>query len=208
MRPGYRQAESPRCTPQVSAPEGIYKNVYIPGETLEHLLVHSQRAQRYALELAHAIDPGLLDDPSLAYGFILHDVGKIGIPDRILLKPTSLTPEESELMQTHTLVGEQLLDELAFLHGEGIRVVRSHHERWDGRGYPDGLEGGEVPLGVRIFAVADALDAMTSQRPYRPARVWSAAVTEIERGAGTQFDPDVVLVFTELEPALRKIHLH
>jgi HD-GYP domain-containing protein (c-di-GMP phosphodiesterase class II) len=182
--------------------------VRIAGETLEHLLVHSRRAQRYAVELACAIDPDLLDDPSLAYGFILHDVGKIGIPDRILLKPARLTAAERAQMQTHTVLGEQMLDKFEFLHGEGLRVVRSHHERWDGSGYPDGLAGDEVPLGVRIFAVADALDAMTSHRPYRPPRLWSAAVREIERGAGSQFDPDIVLALTEIERPLRRIHFH
>jgi HD-GYP domain-containing protein (c-di-GMP phosphodiesterase class II) len=180
--------------------------VHIDGETLEHLLVHSRRAQRYAVELARAIDPRLLGDESLAYGFALHDVGKIGIPDSILLKPASLTAAERELMQTHTVLGEHLLDELTFVHGEGLKVVRSHHERWDGRGYPDGLAGNAISLGARIFAVADALEAMTSNRPYRPARRWSTAVGEIERGAGSQFDPDVVLLFTELEPALQRIY--
>ena len=185
------------------------------GETLEHLLgiddrlaatsVHSRRAQRYAVELAHAVDLGLLDDESLEYGFILHDVGKIGIPDSILLKPETLTAAEQQLMQTHTLLGEQILAELALVQGEGLKVVRSHHERWDGCGYPDGLAGSAISLGVRIFAVADALDAMTSHRPYRRARRWSAAVSEIRRGAGSQFDPDIVRVFVELEPDLRRL---
>src|SRR5215208_3210223 len=107
--------ESSRCAPQVFACRGIYKSVPITGETLEHLLVHSRRAQRYALELACAIDPDLLDDPSLAYGFILHDVGKIGIPDRILLKPMRLTAAERAQMQMHTVLGEQMLGEFDFL---------------------------------------------------------------------------------------------
>ncbi|MGH3103183.1 MAG: HD domain-containing phosphohydrolase [Gaiellaceae bacterium] len=166
---------------------------------------HSQRVQRYALELAEAIEPGLTDDPSIEYGFLLHDVGKIGIPDRVLLKPGKLTRSEWRLMQTHTLVGEQMLGEVAFLRGEGLRVVRSHHERWDGRGYPDEIGGEEIPLGARIFALADSLDAMTSNRPYRRARAWSAAHAEIGAESGKQFDPDVVDAFHSSERKLRAV---
>jgi response regulator RpfG family c-di-GMP phosphodiesterase len=166
---------------------------------------HSQRVQHYACELARAVDPHLLDDPSLEYGFLLHDVGKIGIPDRILLKPGPLSPSERRLMRTHTVLGEQLLGGVALLRGEGLKVVRSHHERWDGRGYPDGLTDGEIALGARIFAVADALDAITSDRPYRRAGDWDRAAGEIHRGAGGQFDPEVVDAFVEREGALREI---
>ncbi|MFV1258459.1 HD-GYP domain-containing protein, partial [Klebsiella pneumoniae] len=105
-------------------------------------------------------------------GFLLHDVGKIGIPDRILQKPGPLSDGERRLMRTHTLLGEQMLGGVAFLQGEGLRIVRSHHERWDGSGYPDGLAGEEIPLGARIFAVADAVDAITNHRPYRDAQSW------------------------------------
>ena len=108
---------------------------------------HSQRVQRYAIELARAVDPELLEDPSTEYGFLLHDVGKIGIPDRILQKPEPLTTAETRLMKTHTVLGEQVLSGVAFFHGEGLRIVRSHHERWDGDGYPDGLAGTDIPLG-------------------------------------------------------------
>ena len=167
---------------------------------------HSKRVQRYAFLLAAAIDPLLVDDPSVEYGFLLHDVGKIGIPDRILLKPGPLTSSERRLMETHTLLGEQLLADVEILQGAGLQIVRSHHERWDGRGYPDATAGRDIPLGARVFAVADTLDAMTTTRPYRPTASWSDAVAEIERHAGTQFDPSVVEAFATCEPSLREIH--
>ena len=166
---------------------------------------HSQRVQRYALELTKAIGPELIDDQSTEYGFLLHDVGKIGIPDGILLKPGPLTDAERRRMQTHTILGEQMLGGVAFFQGEGLRVVRSHHERWDGTGYPDGIAGTEIPLGARIFAVADALDAMTSDRPYRKAMSWAAAGREILAESKRQFDPDVVESFVARERSLRAI---
>src|SRR5438105_8830848 len=146
-----------------------------------------------------------MHDPSTPYGFLLHDVGKIGIPDGILQKPGPLSPAERRRMQTHTVLGEAMLSNVAFLQGEGLRIVRSHHERWDGRGYPDELSGSEIPIGARIFSVADALDAMTSNRPYRRALSWSAARTEIVAESGRQFDPELVDVLGEIEPELREI---
>jgi response regulator RpfG family c-di-GMP phosphodiesterase len=167
---------------------------------------HSQRVQRYALALTNCVDRDIAEDPAIEYGFLLHDVGKIGIPDKILQKPARLTKPERQLMETHTILGEQVLSSVAFLRGEGISVVRSHHERWDGGGYPDGLEGTDIPLGARVFAVADALDAMTSNRPYRRAIGWRDAVREIRREAGGQFDPEVVKAFATCGPKLREIH--
>src|SRR5205823_4919686 len=123
-------------------------------------------------------------DPAIEYGFLLHDLGKIGIPDGILQKPGPLTAGERKRMETHTIVGEQMLGGVAFLQGEGLQIVRSHHERWDGRGYPDRLAGGEIPLGARVFAVADALDAMTSDRPYRRALRRELARDELVAPAG------------------------
>jgi response regulator RpfG family c-di-GMP phosphodiesterase len=166
---------------------------------------HSQRVHQYAVELAHAVATDLLDDPSAEYGFLLHDVGKIGIPDRILQKPRPLSAAEERLMRTHTVLGEQVLGGVAFFHGEGLRIVRSHHERWDGGGYPDGLAGTDIPLGARVFAVADALDAMTSDRPYRRAQSWVHAGRELVQESGRQFDPDVVSAFVRLEGRLRGI---
>ena len=167
---------------------------------------HSQRVQRYALELLDLVDPGRIErEPGLQYGFLLHDFGKIAIPDQILQKPGPLTKGERRRMQTHTVLREQMLGKVAVIEGEGLRVVRSHHERWDGRGYPDELSGDEIPVGARIFAVADALDAMTSDRPYRRAIRWTGARDEILAQSGKQFDPEVVEAFREREPALRAV---
>lgn len=164
---------------------------------------HSQRVVRYALELLTTIDPDFaVRDRGIEYGFLLHDVGKIGIPDEILQKAGPLTPEERTRMQQHTLLGEEMLSRVALLRGEGIFVVRSHHERWDGRGYPDRLRGDETPLGARVFAVADSLDAMTSHRPYRRALGWDEAREEIFAESGKQFDPIVVEAFHDCEPQL------
>jgi response regulator RpfG family c-di-GMP phosphodiesterase len=167
---------------------------------------HSQRVQSYATALAVAVgEEDVVRDPSTPYGFLLHDVGKIGIPDGILQKPGPLSPAERRRMQTHTVLGEAMLSGVAFLKGEGLKVVRSHHERWDGRGYPDGLGGDEIPLGARIFAVADALDAMTSHRPYRRAMSWRSARSEILHQRKRQFDPYVVDAFVEAEGRLKDI---
>ena len=167
---------------------------------------HSQRVQSYATALATAVgEEHVVHDPSTPYGFLLHDVGKIGIPDGILQKPGPLSAAERRRMQTHTVLGEAMLSGVAFLKGEGLKVVRSHHERWDGRGYPDGLRGDEIPLGARIFAVADALDAMTSHRPYRRAMSWDAARTEILGQKKRQFDPYVVDAFVRSESRLKEI---
>ena len=167
---------------------------------------HSNRVERYAIELLATIDAKrLTNDPGIRYGFLLHDVGKIGIPDGILQKPGPLTRAERRRMQTHTVLGEQMLGGVAFLQGEGLRIVRSHHERWDGKGYPDGVTGPKIPLSARVFAVADALDAMTSDRPYRRALRWTAARDEIVAQAGKQFDPDVVDAFREREGELHDV---
>ena len=166
---------------------------------------HSQRVQRYALELARTMDAELANDPSAEYGFLLHDVGKIGIPDKVLLKPGPLTEPERALMQTHTVLGAQMLGGVALLQGPGVHIVRSHHERWDGAGYPDGLAGEEIPTGARIFAVADTLDAITSNRVYRAALPWSTAHDEILLESGRQFDPDVVDAFRACESSLRQV---
>ena len=167
--------------------------------------LHALRVHRYAIELTRALDPSLLNDPSLEYGFLLHDVGKLGIPDTILLKEGPLTESERQVMQRHTLLGAQILAGVALLQGEGLKVVRSHHERWDGTGYPDGLAGREIPIGARIFALVDAVDAMTNERPYRSALTWEKAVDQILVENGRQFDPRVVAAFAARELRMRRI---
>jgi ribonuclease P protein subunit RPR2 len=168
--------------------------------------LHALRVQRYATELTGYVDRRLLDDASLEYGFLLHDIGKIGVPDAILNKRGTLDPTERSLMQQHPVIGADILSDIPLLDGQGLHVVRSHHERWDGTGYPEGLGGDEIPVGARIFAVADALDAMTNDRPYRERLTWEAAVDEILAEAGRQFDPRVVAAFAVREQRLRRIH--
>ena len=167
--------------------------------------LHAQRVQHYALTLTEVVDRSLLDDPSLEYGFLLHDVGKIGIPDHVLNKPGPLSAEERALIELHPTIGAEILAGVALLQGEGVEVVRSHHERWDGAGYPQGLAGEDIPLGARIFALADTLDAMTSDRPYRSALSWDEAMDEILSQDGGQFDPHVVRAFSLRERRLRRI---
>lgn len=166
---------------------------------------HSQRVVQYATLLTDCVDAGLLNDPSVPYGFLLHDIGKIGIPDSLLKKRGPLTQTERRVVESHTILGQQILDRVPLLQGEGLRIIRSHHERWDGTGYPDGLESTSIPTGARVFAVADALDAMTTNRPYRKAGTWNSAVEEIVSQAGRHFDPTVVDAFKDCEPQLRRI---
>jgi response regulator RpfG family c-di-GMP phosphodiesterase len=168
-----------------------------------HTGEHSARVKRYAEALTRAVAPELLDDPSVGFGFLLHDIGKVGIPDQILQKPGPLTPGERTVMQRHTTLGADILGGVGLLDGHGIEVVLHHHERWDGGGYPARLAGEAIPVCARIFAVADALDAMTSDRPYRRGGAWAEAVGEIERCAGSQFDPTVVRAFTGAQRELR-----
>lgn len=138
----------------------------------------------------------------------LHDIGKIAIPDRILLKPDALTPQEWGIMKTHTTIGAKIVAGPQYpLLRTAEQIVLSHHERWDGAGYPYGLEGEAISLPARIVAVADAFDAMTHARPYRKARPVKDAVTELRRGAGTHFDPRCVQNFLRLldDPVARSL---
>jgi response regulator RpfG family c-di-GMP phosphodiesterase len=155
---------------------------------------HSRRVHGYSLALAraHGVPQDQLTD--LAHGVLLHDIGKIGIPDAILLKPSGLTPDEWKVMRTHPEIGKRLIEKIPFLHG-AIPVVWCHHEKWDGSGYPRGLAGDNIPLHARIFSVVDAFDAMTFDRPYSKAIPFEAALSEIKRCSGAHFDPRVVESF-------------
>jgi ribonuclease P protein subunit RPR2 len=158
---------------------------------------HAERVAAYGLAIASAagIDP--VDSPEMEFGFLLHDVGKVAIPDAILFKPSGLSEEEEAVIRKHPVVGWEILREIDFL-GEAKLVVRHHHERWDGDGYPDRLRGDDIPVLARVFAVADTLDALTTDRPYRPATSFEAARAEITEAAGGQFDPDVVAAFEQM----------
>jgi HD-GYP domain-containing protein (c-di-GMP phosphodiesterase class II) len=161
---------------------------------------HAERVSAYGMAVARAADAPFADDPDVEFGFLLHDVGKVAVPDAILWKPEPLTSDERTLMEQHPVIGWDILREIDFL-GEAKLVVRHHHERWDGAGYPDGLEGDRIPLAARVFAVADVLDAITTLRPYRNPSPLSDARDMIQDAAGSQFDPEVVDAFLSIPPA-------
>lgn len=159
---------------------------------------HCERVTAYTMVLAEAMGIPHYLHPHIERGALLHDVGKIGIPDRILFKNGPLTAEEWEVMRQHTVIGYRMCIRVPSLRVAAEEVVLCHHERWDGDGYPQGLRGEQIPLGARLFAIADTLDAMTSDRPYRKALSLEEAYSEIQRCAGTQFDPKVVEVFLNI----------
>ena len=158
---------------------------------------HSRRVTAFTIAIARAM--GLTADQIrvIARGAFLHDIGKMAIPDAILNKPGALTPDEVAIMREHSYHGYQIVRKIPFLQ-EASEIVYAHQERFDGTGYPRGLKGEQIPLGARMFAVADTLDAITSDRPYRPAQTLTAAREEIQRWAGRQFDPEVVKMFLSM----------
>src|ERR1700741_4544645 len=162
---------------------------------------HSKRVTAFTIAIARAM--GLSSDRIrvIARGAFLHDIGKMAIPDAILRKPGALDMDEKAIMQEHCYRGYQMLRKIPFLT-EAADIVYSHQEKYDGSGYPRGLKGDQIPLGARIFAVADTLDAITSDRPYRAAQPTRAALAEISKSSGTQFDPDVVKTFLSMPESI------
>ncbi|HEY5428622.1 MAG TPA: HD-GYP domain-containing protein [Solirubrobacteraceae bacterium] len=161
---------------------------------------HAERVAAYGIEIARAVGLPRPDAPEMEFGFLLHDIGKVAVPDSILYKPGSLTSEERALMARHPAVGAEIVRGIEFL-AEAAEVVRSHHERWDGLGYPDGLAGEDIPVAARVFAVADVLDALTTDRPYRAAFSLRQARAMIVEEAGSHFDPDVIAAFRGIDDA-------
>jgi len=162
---------------------------------------HSKRVTAYTIMLARAMEISPAKIKVIARGAFLHDIGKMAIPDDILRKPRSLSAKEMTVMRDHCTLGYHILRKIPFLN-EAAEIVFTHHEHHDGTGYPGGLSGSGIPIGSRIFAVADAFDAITSDRPYRKARSIDVARKEVLRCSGTQFDPEVVEVFLKFPNAL------
>jgi HD-GYP domain-containing protein (c-di-GMP phosphodiesterase class II) len=158
---------------------------------------HAERVAAYGMEIARAGGLAIAGDPQTEFGFLLHDIGKVAIPDAILFKPEPLDKHERALMEGHPVIGFEILRDIHFL-GTAKVVVRHHHERWDGGGYPDGLAGEDIPLAARVFAVADTLDALTTNRPYRDATDLTTARAVVAAASGTQFDPTVVEHFDRI----------
>ncbi len=158
---------------------------------------HSRRVTLFTIAIAQALGMPREQITVIARGAFLHDIGKMAIPDKILNKPGKLEPDEMTIMKEHAYHGYQIVKKIPFL-AEAAEIVYSHQERFDGTGYPRQLKGNEIPLGSRIFSIADTLDAITSDRPYRPKQSLSAARAEIDKWAGKQFDPEIVKVFLQM----------
>jgi response regulator RpfG family c-di-GMP phosphodiesterase len=161
---------------------------------------HAERVAAYGLALGEVCGMTFGSEPEIEFGFLLHDVGKVAVPDAILFKPGPLTAAERLVMQQHPVTGSEIVRDIDFL-GAAREVIRSHHERWDGSGYPDGLAGRSIPHAARVFAVADTLDALTTERPYRRPSSLATARAIIDEGIGTHFDPDVIQAFRQLPDA-------
>jgi ribonuclease P protein subunit RPR2 len=159
---------------------------------------HLFRVSRYGMAMTAIVAPAHRDDPQFEYGFLLHDVGKLSVPDAVLTKSGALNEEEWDFIRAHPASGRTILERIPFLAGAS-EIVYCHHERWDGQGFPRGLMGDEIPLGARIFPIADAFDAMTTSRPYRKAMPIEIARSELVRGSGTQFWPDAVDAFMSMQ---------
>ncbi|SDM58577.1 HDIG domain-containing protein [Bacillus sp. OK048] len=187
--------------------EGIVKGVIATLELKDpYTRGHSERVAKYALMFANEIGKFSKEEQkSFYYACLLHDIGKVNIPDQILMKPGKLTNEEFEIIKSHPVVGAEAVKNVEGIQNS-IYVIRSHHERWDGNGYPDQLKGEEIPLLARVSAIADAFDAMTSSRSYRDAMPFEEAYNRIIEGRGSQFDPVLVDKFKQIYPEWIKFH--
>ncbi|MGX6444798.1 HD-GYP domain-containing protein [Neobacillus sp. K501] len=187
--------------------EGIVKGVIATLELKDpYTRGHSERVASYALIFAKEIGKlSIEEQKSFYYACLLHDIGKVNIPDHILTKPGKLTTEEFEIIKAHPAVGADAVQNVEGIK-DCISVIRSHHERWDGKGYPDQLKGEEIPLLARVSSIADAFDAMTSSRSYREAMPVEEAYRRILEGTGSQFDPELVEQFKMVYPAWVKFH--
>ena len=165
---------------------------------------HAQRVRRYAVALAGEVclsDPRMMD--AIDAAALVHDIGKLGVDDRLLQKPGPLTPDEYEKVKQHVIIGADMLTAVSF---PGLAViVRHHHENWDGSGYPDGLRGESIPLGARVLSVVDCYDALTSNRPYRPALSHACAMTMIQERRGTMYDPAIADAFLRIVQRLQGV---
>jgi HD-GYP domain-containing protein (c-di-GMP phosphodiesterase class II) len=160
---------------------------------------HAARVSSLAMAVLERLDPLAAADPTVGLSYDLHDIGKAALPDAVLNKPASLTDEEWETMRRHPVIGAQILEAVVELRGSlAVTIIRNHHERWDGAGYPDRLAGEAIPIECRAFSVVDAFDAMTNDRPYRRAMPVDVALAELRANAGRQFDPAAVVAFEDV----------
>jgi ribonuclease P protein subunit RPR2 len=190
LRRVYRQLQRAICQSLLGLANALEaKDPYTRG--------HSERVGAWGRRLAGALGLTAADVDTVTEAGLLHDIGKIGVPETVLRKAGGLDPDEWALMRTHPVVGAQIVAPFEFF-ADGARVIRHHHERWDGSGYPDGLAADAIPLGARIVAVADVFDALTSDRPYRPALPRERALALLAAEAGRTLDADVVAAFLGL----------
>lgn len=159
---------------------------------------HTERSVRLAEQLGAWVDLGNHELEALRQGAYLHDIGKLAVPDEIIRKPGPLTEAQRKTMQQHVLIGEDLVRRIPTVHTDALSVIRSHHERWDGKGYPDGLAGQDIPMLARIFSVVDVYDALTSERPYHQPRTPDDALSYLRAEAGRHFDPLAVYAFEDM----------
>lgn len=202
---GYVEAIKTSFDNQLS---GIVKGVIATIELKDpYTKGHSERVAYYANSLAEATEKYTRDElRSFTYACLLHDIGKVNIPDSILMKPGKLSKDEYEIIKTHPEVGAEAIYKVKGL-GESIDIIKSHHERWDGKGYPEQLKGEQIPYLARVVSIADAFDAMTSSRSYRSAMAVEEAYKRIIEGQGTQFDPELVEIFKQVFPEWIAFHV-